>query len=47
MGLSLNDEGVDGSADIVDRRITNQFECAGLAIDLNLADMRALGKAQL
>ena len=47
MRLAVNDERVDGPADIVDCCIANQFECAGLAIDLNLADMRALGKAQL
>src|SRR5262252_2705849 len=47
MRLSVNDEGIDGSADIVDRRIANQFECAGLAIDFDLADMRAVGKAKL
>src|SRR5262252_8022230 len=47
MRLSVNDEWVDGSADIVDRRIANQFECAGLAIDLDLADMRAVGKTKL
>src|SRR5215472_12182472 len=47
MGLALDDEGIDCSADVVDRRIADQFERAGLAIDFDLADVRAVGKAEL
>ena len=47
MRLSFNDEGVDGSADIVDRSIANQFECPRLSIDLDLADMGAVRKTKL
>ena len=45
MGLSVQDHRVDRAADIVDRRVADDLDRAGLAIDLDLADMRAVGKA--
>ena len=47
MGLAVHDHRVDSATDIVDRGITHQIEASGLRIDLDLADMRAIGKAKL
>src|SRR5579872_185939 len=47
MSLAVNNEWVDGSPDIVDRRVANQFESAGVRIDFNFADMSPVGKTKL
>ena len=47
MDLAMDDQRIDGAADIVDRGVVHELDGAGLRIDLDLADMAAIGKARL
>ena len=42
MRLAVQDQRVDGAADIVDGAVTHEFDRAGLGIDLHLGDMEAV-----
>jgi hypothetical protein len=42
VGLAVHDHRVDGAADVVDRRVADDLDHAGLRIDLNLADVAAI-----
>ena len=44
MGLAVQDHRVDRATDIVDRGIADDLDGTGLGIDLDLADLRAVGK---
>src|SRR6516162_5041646 len=44
--LAMHDQRVDRPADIVDRRIAGDFDDAGIGIDLDLADMTAIGETR-
>ncbi len=44
--LAVDDERIDRAADVVDRRVFDDLDHAGVGIDLHLADMRAVGKAR-
>ena len=46
MRLAVQDQRIDRAADIVDRGVARELDHAGLGIDLDLADMRAGGKAR-
>jgi hypothetical protein len=45
MGLSVEDHWIDGSADIIDRDETDDLYGTGFDVYLDLADLRAEGKA--
>src|SRR5207244_8438256 len=42
--LALHDHRVDRAPDIIDRAVAHQLDCAGVGIDLDLADMTAIGE---
>ncbi len=42
MRLAVQDQWVDGAADIVDRGVAGDFDTPGLGIDFNLADVKAM-----
>ena len=44
MDLAVHDHRIDRAADIIDGGITDQFDDAGLGVDLDLADMAAIGE---
>src|SRR5215472_4549925 len=46
MDLAMDDQWVDGAADIVDRRIADDLDDAGIGIDIDLADMAAIREAR-
>jgi hypothetical protein len=46
MHLSRHQHRIDGNADVVDRGVTHHTGNAGLRIDLDLADMRAVRPAR-
>ena len=46
MRLAVQDQRIDRAADIVDRGIADDLDLAGIGIDLDLADLRAIGKAR-
>ena len=45
MRLAMQDHRVDRAADIVDRGVADDLDRAGLGVDLDLADLRAVGEA--
>ncbi len=46
MGLAVQDERVDRAPDIVDRGVADEIDRAGIGIDFDLADLRAVGEAR-
>src|SRR4051794_24699936 len=42
VGLAVQNEWIDGSADIVDRSIAHELDMAGIGIDLDLGDVRSV-----
>ncbi len=46
MCLAVQDQRVDGTADIIDRGIADDLDGTRIGIDLDLADLRAVGKAR-
>ena len=45
MGLAVQDQRVDGAADVIGRAIAHDLDGAGLGIDLDLTDRTAVGIA--
>ena len=45
VGLAVQDQRIDGAADVVDGGIADELDRSQLGIDLDLADMAAVGKA--
>ena len=46
MDLAVDDQRIDGAADVVDRAVAHDLDGAGLRIDLDFADMGAVGEAR-
>src|SRR5271165_1099486 len=45
MRLTMQDQWIDGAPDIVDRSVSHDFKRACIGIDLDFADLRAVGEA--
>ena len=45
VGLAVQDQRIDGAADVVDRGVAHDLDVAGVGIDLDLADRAAERKA--
>ena len=41
MGLAMQDQRIDGAADIVDRGVAHDLDVPGVGVDLDLADRAA------
>jgi hypothetical protein len=46
MRLTVKDERIDCTAHIIYRGVADDLNLAGIGIDLDLADLRAIGKAR-
>ena len=45
MRLTMQDQRIDGAPDVVHRGVTDDLNLAGFGLDLDFADLRAVGKA--
>ena len=47
MDLAVNNERIDGAADVVDRGVVDELDGAGLWVDFDLADLAAVRETRL